>query len=221
MSTFRMVPDPEVVDLSTEDEIRYRVRCRILTLGGVYLGSGIGECSTDEEKYRWRKAVCDEEWREAPEDRRREKWSKGGGQAYKTKQVRTNPADVANTVLKMAKKRSLVDGVLTITAASDIFTQDLEDLPEEVRDEVVGQQGARPANASSSPEPAPGDKISEAQSKRLYAIYKGAGKTDDQVKAYIKARYGLTTSKDITKGIYEELCEWAKNPAPAEPGSNG
>lgn len=33
----------------------------------------------------------------------------------------------SNTILKMAKKRALVDGVLTITAASDLFTQDIED----------------------------------------------------------------------------------------------
>ncbi len=39
-----------------------------------------------------------------------------------------NPADDYNTVLKMAKKRALVDAVLTATAASDIFTQDLEDI---------------------------------------------------------------------------------------------
>jgi hypothetical protein len=36
-------------------------------------------------------------------------------------------ADVYNTVLKMAKKRSLVDATITATAASDIFTQDVED----------------------------------------------------------------------------------------------
>jgi len=37
-------------------------------------------------------------------------------------------ADVYNVVLKQAKKRALVDAVLTATAASDHFTQDLEDL---------------------------------------------------------------------------------------------
>ena len=37
-------------------------------------------------------------------------------------------ADVYNVVLKQAKKRALVDAVLTATAASDLFTQDLEDL---------------------------------------------------------------------------------------------
>jgi len=43
---------------------------------------------------------------------------------YKNKSA----ADIANTVLKMAKKRALVDGIMTVTAASDIFTQDIEDL---------------------------------------------------------------------------------------------
>ncbi len=35
-----------------------------------------------------------------------------------------------NTCWKMAKKRALVDGVLTVTAASDIFTQDIEEMAE-------------------------------------------------------------------------------------------
>ena len=39
-----------------------------------------------------------------------------------------SPADYYNNVLKMAKKRAFVDAVLTATAASDIFAQDLEDM---------------------------------------------------------------------------------------------
>jgi hypothetical protein len=38
-------------------------------------------------------------------------------------------ADVYNTVLKMAKKRAQVDATLTAVGASDLLTQDLEDLP--------------------------------------------------------------------------------------------
>ena len=38
-------------------------------------------------------------------------------------------ADQYNTVLKMSNKRSLVAAVLNVTAASDIFTQDIEDMP--------------------------------------------------------------------------------------------
>jgi hypothetical protein len=40
-----------------------------------------------------------------------------------------NPSDYYNTCLKMGKKRALVDAVLTSTAASDIFTQDIEEDP--------------------------------------------------------------------------------------------
>lgn len=133
--TFRIAVEPEVEDMSTPDEIRYRVRAKAVhQVSGGFLGSGIGECSSSEEKYRWRAAVCDAEWDETAEDRRRSVWKKGKDKnpPYQIKQVRTNPADVANTVLKMAKKRAQIDMTLTVTAASDIFTQDLEDMPPEI-----------------------------------------------------------------------------------------
>lgn len=41
-----------------------------------------------------------------------------------------NPADCFNTVLKMAKKRAYVDATITATACNDLFTQDLEDIRE-------------------------------------------------------------------------------------------
>lgn len=43
-----------------------------------------------------------------------------------------NPADVFNTVLKIAKKRAFVDATITATASSDFFTQDLEDIRENI-----------------------------------------------------------------------------------------
>jgi hypothetical protein len=52
-------------------------------------------------------------------------------------------------------------------------------------------------------------KISDAQSKRFYAISKGSGKTDDDIHTYIKS-LGLASSKDLTKGLYDAACEWAK-----------
>jgi hypothetical protein len=130
LTTFRIAVSVEVDDLSTADSIRYRVR----TVGthqptGVIVGEGIGECSSDEEKYKWRKCWNKKEFEATPESRRRIKFTKYG----EDMQVRTEPADVANTILKMAKKRAQIDLTLTATAASDIFTQDVEDLPEELR----------------------------------------------------------------------------------------
>jgi hypothetical protein len=133
LSTFGIAVRPIVEDLSTSDKVHYRVSTEGYR-NGVLVGTGIGECSSDEEKYKWRKITCEQEWDATSEDRRRIKWVKPyGKEAYSTKQVRTEVADVANTVLKMAKKRSQIDLTLTSTAASDIFTQDIEDLPEEYR----------------------------------------------------------------------------------------
>lgn len=137
MSTFRLSADPEVQDLGADGEVHYRVKVRILSSSGQFLGAGIGECSSREDKYAWRASMCDEEFDETPENRRRIKFSKYQGKVEKKKQIRTSPADVANTILKMAKKRGLIDGVLTVTAASDLFTQDIEDLPAEYVAEFV------------------------------------------------------------------------------------
>lgn len=140
LSTFKIGVDPESEDLSVGDEVRYRVKAKGFDqLSGALLGVGVGECSSSEEKYKWRRPVCDEEFDETPEDRKRIVWKRGSGNNpnYQVKQVRTNPADVANTILKMAKKRAQIDLTLTVTAASDVFDQDLEDLPEELRQEAA------------------------------------------------------------------------------------
>ncbi|HQD77173.1 MAG TPA: hypothetical protein PKV26_10975, partial [Bacillota bacterium] len=42
--------------------------------------------------------------------------------------LKQDPFTVDNTVLKMAKKRALVDAALLVGSLSDIFTQDLEDM---------------------------------------------------------------------------------------------
>lgn len=145
MATFRLAGDPEVESLGSEGEVHYRVKVKLCTASGAFVGAGIGECSSQEDKYAWRAAVSPKEFEATPENRRRIKYKRDG----EVKQVRTNPADVANTILKMAKKRAQVDAVITCTAASDIFTQDIEDLPEEVVAEMVGQH--RPSKHASAP----------------------------------------------------------------------
>lgn len=166
LMTFRIASEPVIEDLSTSDEVRYRVIRRGVTAHGTFVGSGIGECSSSEEKYRWRKAVCDEEFNATPEDRKRLKWGKSDGKTYTVKQIRTNPADVANTVLKMADKRAYVGLSLNVTAASDIFTQGVEDLPEGMEHDepktepIKGPEAqAKPAAAkpAEKPKPAPAE----------------------------------------------------------------
>jgi len=143
LTMFSVGPTVDVVDLSTADRIKYRVIVTgVHTPTGRPIGQGVGECSSNEEKYRWRHAICDEEYDETPDGQRRIKWGRGqGGSIYQTKQVRTSPDDLSNTVLKMAKKRAQIDMTLTALGVSDLFNQDIEDLPPELRQGATDEHG--------------------------------------------------------------------------------
>ena len=147
MMTFRFRDEYEVEKTLLGDNHReYEITCRLYTAGGVLLGEGLGECSTMETRYRWRKGETSTD-KPVPGDYWKHRDIKLlGGKGHFPKKIDDkwvifkqgdrveNPdiADVWNTVKKMAKKRALVDAILTRTAASDIFTQDLEDMtPEE------------------------------------------------------------------------------------------
>lgn len=223
-STFRLAINPEIEDMSTKDSARYRVRALIThQISGAFLGAGVGECSSNEEKYCWRNAVCDEEFNDTPEDKRRIKYKKAYDKITKIKQIRTNPADIANTVLKMSKKRALIDGILTVTGASDIFTQDIEDMPEELLNKQETKLKAAPQSHHDEPPPpiqddypppeehhgepeaSGGPVISDPQRKRLYAIARGAGLSDAQFKDEL-LRMGYSSSKDVLRSSYEDIC---------------
>jgi hypothetical protein len=139
--TFRIAQEYRIEDLGDALTARFRVTCiGRHQVTGVVLGEGVGECSSAEEKYKWRKAVCTEEFDSYPENMRRLKFSAYQGNVKKVIQVRTEAADLANTVLKMACKRAMIAMTLNVTAASDIFTQDIEDLPEELRQHEAATQ---------------------------------------------------------------------------------
>jgi len=115
-ATFQLALD-YVVDATTtpDGELRYIVKCRVLQQATeAYLGSGMGECSTAETKYLWRRASKDE-YEAAGEDRRRVKtWTDKRGGTEQTLQIRENEADKANTALKQACTRAARDAVLGV-----------------------------------------------------------------------------------------------------------
>lgn len=213
--TFRIAPEFEVEDLSTADVVRYRVTCKgVHQTTGVVLGSGLGECSVGEEKYKWRKAICEAEFEETPAHLRRVKWARGkGGSVYKQQQVRTEPADLANTVLKMANKRAKIAMVLAVTAASDMFGQDLEDLDATLQEHFAdaeppqGEQQQQQQQQTAGPQPWPDDKLNAREAKcREWA---DAGKTADDAIDFFATKGTLTDAqKDRVRG-------WMKPAAPA------
>jgi len=144
---FRIADSYQVEDLSTADVVRYRVTCSgNHQINGVVLGAGMGEASSGEEKYKWRKAICKEEFDETPANMRRVKHSRGkGGTTYKQDQIRTETADLANTILKMANKRAKIAMTINVTACGDMFGQDLEDMDEALRDHLTRHESDIPS----------------------------------------------------------------------------
>lgn len=75
---------------------------------------------------------------------------------------------------------------------------------------------AAPKSEAKSPVSKPtGNVISEAQGRRLYAIWKNKNRQDDEVKEYIKIKYGFNSTKEITKDTYEEIVKWVESNEPA------
>jgi hypothetical protein len=150
---FRLDPQYETTETMQGDHLTVSSRCTLYHISsGKRLGSGMGSCSTKETKYAYRIAArkCPACGKEAIIKGKEEygggwlcfKKKDGCGAKFKDgdaaieaqeagRVVNEDKADQYNTVLKMANKRSLVAAVLNVTAASDIFTQDLEDLPRE------------------------------------------------------------------------------------------
>lgn len=185
---FRVSDDYLVEDLSTPDAVRYRVKCiGSHQVAGAKLGEGMGEASSDEEKYRWRKAVCDEEFEDTPANLRRTKYGKAsGGGFYRQKQIRTEPADMRNTVLKMALKRAKIGMTINVTACSDMFNQDLEDMEAVLREHLTdGDHATGEAAKPAAPEKKPFPADSFATSMKAWQKAVNKGKTPDEVLATV------------------------------------
>lgn len=198
--TFRIADSYRIEDLSSDDSIRYRVTCvGTHQITGVELGTGMGEGSTSEEKYKWRKAVCKEEFDLTLPTMRRVKFAKGkGGTTYKNEQVRTEPADLANTVLKMACKRAKMAMVLNVTAASDCFTQDIEDLTEELREQLVDEGVSSQSISPAQPAAWPADAFAIQLPRWQKAIEAGL-KTNEDILSMARSKGEL--SKEQEKAI--------------------
>ncbi len=183
---FKLGTRYSVEDLSIPGEKTYRVTAEVYDqLSGTVLGYGVGECSSSEEKYAWRDAVCEEEFADALKENKRIKYCKGrNGGHYKKTQIRTNPADIANTILKMATKRADIHGTINATAASEVFTQDVEDLPEGMA-QNEGSPSSKPSvNASDVKVSAPANgKIGTVED---VSIKTGTGKKGDWKKYGVK-----------------------------------
>jgi hypothetical protein len=177
---------------------------------GKVIAYGVGSCSTMESKYRYRnqKRLCPSCGAETIIKGKEEYgggwlcWKKNGGCGAKFpdgepkvedqvvgKIDNEDIADVWNTVLKMAAKRSYVDGTIKASAASDFFTQDVEDMVDEAVPATSTPSRHDDTTPTGKPAGTLGDrlttlimhpKITEAERTEIRADYRGKCTTDKQ-----------------------------------------
>jgi hypothetical protein len=241
--TFRLDPQYDITEKYEGAHLTIVSKCTLFHIPtGQRFGSGMGSCSTREGKYAYRQAAikCPECGKEAvikgkeqygggwlcfkKKDGCGAKWEDGAQEIEsqpRGKVPNENLADTYNTVLKMANKRSLVAAVLNATAASDIFTQDIEDLaplaagPERVITDVditqeipgVGNQVSAPQvpPLSSSSSPAEAAFITPEQVITLHARLTACDKLAED--SFLKAAK-VKQIADLPAADYGEAIDW-------------
>lgn len=162
---------------------------------GQVVAEGIGSCNSLEEKYRWRKEWWNGKGEPDPAEHWERIWIKGkDGRAGRAAYFKNHPNearwDLPNTLLKMAKKRAVVDGVLSTTRSSGLFTQDMEDRSPLARgsavsvlDEAIDAEYIEvTAQPGSEPPPPPAPPLELGEITRLEDAVRAA-ETPEQLKA--------------------------------------
>jgi len=194
---FRLAPEYDVRTIDMPGGHReYQVKCRLRHIPtGSMVGEGEGSCTTMEGKYRFRggekegtgQSVPKEYWNLKNAGKVSEAKTLIGGEGFAPCKIdgkweicsigekveHDNPADYYNTCLKMAKKRAHVDAILTATAASDIFTQDIEDMPEVIPGAAKAHADKptfKPPQQKTAPPPQKGGDATEAQVKAINSL---------------------------------------------------
>ena len=227
--TFRLVPKYEIkqTDLS-HGHREYQVVCTLIHAPtGQFFGQGVGSCTTMEGKYRYRKAEqkCPECGKEGTVIKGKNEYGggwlcyqkKGGcGAKFKDGDERVenqnmgrvehdNPADYYNTVLKMAKKRAHVDAVLTATAASDIFTQDVEDMPEVIKAEPAQEQPKKDPVPKAPAKAKPKPKMDKAQFDFIVTCQKAKNHLGQEKYYEVLGQHGFEHCTDVPNEAKEAI----------------
>lgn len=140
--TFRLRAIVKPENISVKDlpggHKEFMVIASVLDQNDRELATGMSVRSTMESKYAFRKTAKDT-GKNIPDDYKENKAAykaqgfgakkiNGEWKWVQYENVETNPADNYNTVLKMAHKSAKIDATIGACAASDVVTQDLEDL---------------------------------------------------------------------------------------------
>ncbi|MEQ8172688.1 MAG: hypothetical protein ABRQ38_27640 [Candidatus Eremiobacterota bacterium] len=183
----------------------YKVRCRLIVPEvNVQVTEGLGSCNSRENKYlyRW---VGKKDIPPGVSESTLEKVEKDGqyGKYFMYKIENTNSCDLANTIMKMAKKRALVDAAKSIAGLSDIFTQDVEDLSYTM--EPQSQKKNNGNGNGKSKETQQHNGVSKKAVELVKASVEFFGHPD--LKEYVKNNYKTTSSKEFKDYFYNKATD--------------
>jgi hypothetical protein len=205
----------------------YEVRCDLVSKRtGRIIGSGFGSCNSYESRYRWRMAertcpICHRETIIRGKEEYGGGWlcfrKKGGcgakfqdGEPEILNQMvgRVPNEDVCtlvNTLLKMAKKRALVDAVLSVTRSSGLFTQDVEDLG----DTPASDDRPRTDPPSAAAKPGPLMRtMTDAQRTILLRKAQAAGISPQAVADFVGRSFGAASIDDLPFEQVNYVLKW-------------
>lgn len=117
----------------------------------------------------------------------------GSSNTRETKGGNQSGFDGANSALKNARKRAMVDAAISLAGLSSVFTQDIEN--------ESFMNGAYDVVQAKEDEP-----ISSKQRQRVFSIAATKGMSNEQCKTWLKAA-GFVSVKDILQKDYDGLCE--------------
>lgn len=120
----------------------YTIKCTLFK-NGQKITEGVGSCNSKEDKYRWRMVEEKDIPNGIDKDTLKTKTNKYGQIKYRVEN--DDICSLANTILKMAKKRAQIDATLTVGSLSDVFTQDLEDMQQFIEKEQTENMDANSA----------------------------------------------------------------------------
>lgn len=202
---------------------------------GQILGTGIGSANSKESRYRWRNAerICPQ-CKAAAIIKGKPEYGggflcfarKGGcGAKFPSDDPaivdqpigRVENDDVAtlhNTIIKMAKKRALVDGVVSITRSAGLLIE----VAEEDDDADSAPPRGTPANGKGA---APTDEpISDEQHAQIVRACEAHGHDLDALVAWAKRELGYASGK-LPRRLFVPVLKRASDKAPLTPTSDG
>jgi hypothetical protein len=125
------------------------------------------------------------------------------------KYAKTNGYAVQNTVLKMAKKRALVDAALNVGNLSARFTQDVEDM--NIEPEATGGKNPDELKQEAKPKASPSKPATKKQITFLEKLMQEAGSSKEAMNRYVKKNYGIEDYHNASALVISELIEKFQN----------